>query len=552
MGKKRRAAAVLTAAMAMAFVVSGCGAREEAAPKGESGQTKEAGDTKTEAAGNQTTYGSKQFDNVTLTVELFDRSNAPQGTTVTDNRWVKYAKEEMAKVGINLEFVAVPRSEEVTKIQTMMAAGTAPDIALTYTRSIAEDYFNQGGTYDLSSYVDGEGQAENLKAYLGEDVLNVARDGDGQLWAIAARRATAAKDNLFIRKDWLDKLGMEIPTTTDELYQVLKAFKENNPDGRTDVIPFFSVAIGDETADRADVMAMPFMTTLPDEHEFNIKSVFPVYVDEGYADYLRFLNKLYNEELLDQEYYTSNDLSATLAEYVVNGQAGCFVTNVNGNVDNLRGGLLQHLKVNNPDADIVSLPPLKNNHDGEIYNIEYAQNGAYCIVPKTCKNPEAAVTYMDWMATQEGGFTLFHGFEDEHYKLEDGVPVVIDADFNAVDKDWIRHDMFIIGNQGYFFSEDDFVKSASKEIPGFEDYVVSNYENATTGIIRHMSAYSAPTQSANVSEIQLAADEYLVKCITCKPEEFDSMLEAYKSALGNAGMEAVIRERTEYYDALDK
>ena len=65
MGKKRRAAAVLTAAMAMAFVVSGCGAREEAAPKGESGQTKEAGDTKTEAAGNQTTYGSKQFDNVT-------------------------------------------------------------------------------------------------------------------------------------------------------------------------------------------------------------------------------------------------------------------------------------------------------------------------------------------------------------------------------------------------------------------------------------------------------------------------------------------------------
>ena len=158
MGKKRRAAAVLTAAMAMAFVVSGCGAREEAAPKGESGQTKEAGDTKTEAAGNQTTYGSKQFDNVTLTVELFDRSNAPQGTTVTDNRWVKYAKEEMAKVGINLEFVAVPRSEEVTKIQTMMAAGTAPDIALTYTRSIAEDYFNQGGTYDLSSYVDGEGR----------------------------------------------------------------------------------------------------------------------------------------------------------------------------------------------------------------------------------------------------------------------------------------------------------------------------------------------------------------------------------------------------------
>ena len=64
----------------------------------------------------QTTYGDKQFDNVTITVEIFDRSNAPEGSTITDNKWTKYAQEEMGKVGINVEYVAVPRNDETTKI----------------------------------------------------------------------------------------------------------------------------------------------------------------------------------------------------------------------------------------------------------------------------------------------------------------------------------------------------------------------------------------------------------------------------------------------------
>jgi ABC-type sugar transport system, periplasmic component len=538
MRKIKRKTAFLAAVMTVAIAVSGCGgATAEVSNQGGENEY-------------QTTYGSKQFDNVTLTVEIFDRSNAPQGSTVIDNRWVKYAQEEMGKVGINLEFVAVPRAEEITKIQTMMAAGTAPDIVMTYTRSIAEDYFNQGGTYDLSSYVDGPEQAQNLKAYLGDDVLNVSRDKDNNLWAISARRASATKNNLFIRKDWLDKLGMEIPTTTDELYDVLLAFKDNNPEGRTDVVPFFSVTIGEETADRVDVLSTSFMTSIMDEHEFNIKSVFPVYSDEGYGDYLKYLNKLYNEGMINQEYYTSNDYAQRLSESVVNGRVGVFEFNVNGNVDALRGGLLQNLQANNKEADIVSIPPLKSNHDGEIYNILYAQNGAYLIVPKTCKNPEAAVTYMDWLATNEGGFVLYHGFEGEHYELEDGVPIVIDADYNAIDKDWIRHDMFIVGNQGYFFTEEDFVKSASKEIPDYEEYVFENYENAIAGDAKNTTAYTSPTQSANITDIQLVVDEYLVKCITCKPEEFDDMLQAYKEALANAGMDEVIKERTEYYNAL--
>ena len=118
--KKRIIALMLTALMGVSVLV-GCGSSGTASAS-------------TEASGGyKTTYGDKQFDNVTITVELFDRSNAPEGSTITDNRWTKYVNEQMNKVGINVEFVTVPRSDEVTKMQTMVGAQTAPDITITYT-----------------------------------------------------------------------------------------------------------------------------------------------------------------------------------------------------------------------------------------------------------------------------------------------------------------------------------------------------------------------------------------------------------------------------------
>ncbi len=124
------------------------------------------------------------------------------------------------------------------------------------------------------------------------------------------------------------------------------------------------------------------------------------------------------------------------------------------------------LQSTDPKADVISIPPIKNDNDGEIYNKNYPINGAYLFVPKSAKNVEAAVTYLDWLGTKEGGFTIFHGFEGEHFKYDDaGVPCVLDASYNTKDKDWTRHDLFIIGNQGYYKTADEFAQATSKECP---------------------------------------------------------------------------------------
>lgn len=483
---------------------------------------------------------------MTITVEVFDRSNAPEGSTVIDNKWTKYINEEMNKVGITVKFVAVPRADEVNKAQLMMASGTGPDIMICYTSSIVEGFYKDGGTYDLSPYVDGMEQAKNLKDYIGKDCMDLGRNQEGELWAIPARRSTTASTNLFIRKDWLDALGLKAPTTKEEMYQVLKEFKKYKPDAFA-----ASFWVCTKASDIPGVMAASFLKNIADEKAYAIEgdsATSLLYTDPGFGEYFKWMNGLYNEGLIDPEYYVDTTENA-LKEDFVNGKVGCFESNVNYNVDSLRGSLLKVLQSTDPKADVISIPPLKNENDGEIYNKNYPINGAYLFIPQSAKNVEAAVTYLDWLATKEGGFTLFHGFEGEHFKYDDsGVPCVIDAGYNTKDKDWTRHDLFLIGNQGYYKTPDEFAKATSKECPGYENYVLDNYKNASMGVVRHDPTFTAPTSTEKNTEISVIREEYFVKLVTCPPDKFDATLQEFKDKLKKAGYDQIMTERTEYYD----
>ncbi len=517
------------------------GADKAAADEG-AGSSTEGGEA-TGSSKYQTTYGAKQFDDVTITVELFDRSNAPNGSTITENKWTEYVNEQMNKVGITVEFVPVPRNDEVPKMQTMVAGGTAPDITLTYTYSYAEDYYNDGGVWDLSEFIDGEDQAQNMKAYIGQDVLDIGRNADGDLYGIVAKRATTAKTNQFIRKDWLDALGLEMPTTPDELYNVIEEMVNENPDGRTDVIGGYEQMYNN--------LNIAFSECALDETEWYIsrgQDVIAEYYDPGMREYWRFMNKMYNNGLLRKDYYslTEDDRKSDF----VTGKVAYFESNVNYAVDVLRGSLLKTLQENVPTADMVSLPTLKNVNDGNVYSAAYALGGLIAFCPKTASEEkvEACMTYLDWQCTQEGGFVLYHGFEGEHYDFdENGVPVVKDAEYNTTDKDWIRTDLFLVGNQGYFATVDDFNACTSKEAPGYEEHVMDNYENSIVGTIRNDPYWTSPSTPDLLTDLNLIKDEYQVTVCTCSEAEFDAKYDEYMKALEDAGMQTIIDERVAYY-----
>lgn len=428
-------------------------------------------------------------------------------------------------------------------MQIMVASQTAPDLTLTYTYPYAEDYFNQGGVWDLAEFIDGKDQAQNMKAYLGEDVINIGRNAENQLYGIVAKRATTAKSNLFLRKDWMDKLNLQIPTTPDELYNVIDQMVHNNPDGRNDTIGGILWNAWNLRMAFSKIAGDPLKVSIASNEE-------PIqdYYDEGMREYYRFMNKMYNNGLLNQEYYTMSE--DNFKSYIVTGAVGFMEYSVNGSVDVMRGSLLKTLQENVSGADIISIPPLKNINDGNQYSAAYAMGGLIAFCPKTASEEkvEACMTYLDWMCTKEGGHVIYHGFEGEHYDYDsNGVPVVKDADYNSKDKDWIRADLFVTGNQGYFATVDDFNACTAKEAPGYEDHVIENYENALIGIINHDTTYTSPSAPGLITDINLVKDEYQVKCITCPTADFDATYDEYLNMLGQAGVQTIIDERTEYY-----
>ena len=161
------------------------------------------------------------------------------------------------------------------------------------------------------------------------------------------------------------------------------------------------------------------------------------------------------------------------------------------------------------------------------------------------------MTYLDWMCTEEGGFVFYHGFEGEHYEFdENGTPKVLDATYNAQDKDWIRTDIFLVGNQGYFMTVDDFNACTSLEAPGYEQHVVDNYENALTGIIISDQTYTSPSTPDLITDIGIVRDEYTVSVVTCPESAFDATYDEYMKELEAVGIKTIIEERTAHFNEM--
>ena len=111
-------------------------------------------------------------------------------------------------------------------------------------------------------------------------------------------------DMMWIDKSWLDNLGLEMPTTTDELYDVLKAFKEQDADGDGD--PNNEIPL-DFTSDNIHKWAVSWGASGTDNNTYYIikdGTVLPTANTDGYRAYLEYFHKLYAEGLINPEGFT--------------------------------------------------------------------------------------------------------------------------------------------------------------------------------------------------------------------------------------------------------
>jgi putative aldouronate transport system substrate-binding protein len=358
-----------------------------------------------------------------ITVEVFDRG---LGVDAAKNNWTGWIQQKLlADENIQITFVPVPRNDEIPALNNMMAAGNPPDICFTYNTELINNFRDLGGLYNMAPQA--EALMRDLKAFLGPDPMLAGQSllyrnqdkNTREMFYFPARRIFQGRYNTFIRKDWLDKLGLPLPSTTQEFYDALLAFKRQDPGGvgAANVIPYSS---SKNIVIRAANLIESFIDRDLSDRDRWINTVADrSFLLPGYKEGVRFLNRMYHDGLLDRDFPlhpTDNIIDDTVRA----GRAGAY----SGNYDApYRGGpsVLNDLQSNVPGAEIVPVDPFTGSGGG-VTKYSYDAAGMYIFIPRSAKNPEAAMRYLNWMAKYENRIFLQIGEEGVSHDLVNGIP----------------------------------------------------------------------------------------------------------------------------------
>lgn len=494
--------------------------------------------------------GAMAADNdwLTLRVEMYDRSIA--GFNVEDCWQLRYIQKNFGDPNhIKVEWVPVSRWEEGTILNTQLAGGTAPDICMTYGAELVQQYIDMGGVLPLDELLEEYGQ--DLKAFLGEKVLQYGQFdvGEGiQQFTLPARRIIVATQTNYIRKDWLEKLNMEVPTNIDELYAYLKAAKEQNLGGAK-TIPYSSDLYSadpfygwiyqmDAFIDYSQVTEEDWVA----HHDFH-------YLLPGAKEAIRWMNKFFNEGLVT-DYFGIENSDQTKSDRV-NGYDGFWI----GNWDaawRMEDSYQIDLEKNVPGASFIACDAFKPV-SGTTPHEAYTAAGQYLFIPAWVSEETAiaAVKYLNWMAQPESLFALQNGEEGHNYttKDENGIPTDL-KNIGDTEDAYKMHatDGAPICNGFYYGSDELNYAASANAYPGYEEEVTQSLVIANDGAYEPISFTRTIQATIDYgSMVRSKEAELLVQTVTCKPEEFDAKWDEYVKALLSSGGQQIIDEQREAY-----
>lgn len=351
-----------------------------------------------------------------ISISAFDRGSiATEEGSYESNRWTKWINENAPAI---MKWVPVPRGQAQQKLSTLVASGSAPDLIWEYDRNYIAQLANQGAIQPIDGYI--EKYSTTLKKYLAEHPeLKSAMMINGKTYAITSARSIdgIANHGMWIRQDWLDKLGLKAPTTTEELIEVAKKFKDADPDGngKADTVPIVF------NGNAIQVMRAFFSVNENQWYLEEGKLKFGRTLDR-YKDSIAFQKSLFDQNLLDKEYITDSNFQRARQLWTT-GKAGIYFGS--WNMENE----FKDLKKNVPDAKMVPLEPVASKYGKNGLYQELAANVLVAFNSQMKEDKiEAAIKFLDWMM-EKGDMFMKFGEENVHYKLVDGkIPQRIDAD----------------------------------------------------------------------------------------------------------------------------
>ncbi|WP_338540897.1 ABC transporter substrate-binding protein [Paenibacillus tundrae] len=416
---KKRMGSILLSSLLTMSLLAGCtgGASEPSATEPEEG---------TEPAVQALTKIPLPITSEPFTIDYWRANDAKLTASLNNFADMASYKEKAKRTGIEAKFTHPPLGQQRDQFNLLISTKELPDV-IYYNWADAvggpEKMIKDGRIIRLNELIDS--YAPNLKRIIESDPdvkKQIALD-DGTIYMFPLLKLDALKLNatsgLIIRQDWLDKLNLQAPTNIDEWYTVLKAFKEQDPNGngKQDELPFTG-NWGPGNLTKLHDFATAFgviggFQMNGDKVEFGP-------IQPGYRDFLETMAKWYKEGLIDPEIMTNDGKAFDYK--VTNNLAGAY----QGGVFSGMGKYFNLMRDTDPNFDVTGAP-WPQSPDGTAYatfNMEAKVLSYGEAITSSADEDKLKyiVQWMDYNYSEEGSDLFNFGIENDSYVKEgDGV-----------------------------------------------------------------------------------------------------------------------------------
>lgn len=492
-----------------------------------------------------------------------------------DNAFTKYVEEAL---DIELEFVYfISDTNEALQQLTLMTTGDKklPDVLCGFwgLGAYNANAFGEDGYFvDLSDLVEKyavnyKAKYENLpeedKQVLDANTIN-ATDGGWYGMPMYAESGKAGMDNIeqmvFINQTWLDRLGLKMPTTVEELYTVCQAFATQDPNGNgmADEIPILGASGIDYDISSYLINAFVYYDITYPLNVTDGKVWDPVSTDE-YRQALIYANKLCKEGLLSDMCYTmtsSSEFKTMLSPVDDIARVGIWC----GHPDVYTSAETEILD------EYVTLSVLEGETDLGGYTV-VRPNPCYlsCFITKDCEDLETAMKFIDFFYLDETVTRSRRGEEGvdwldvagtNNYGTESHVKVVNDQAFFKGNTTWGRN---LCGIQtGYNYSANASEEGETGKIAEVSRLAQQLYSNMVNGkkpeevisrVVYSSEEYETRSEYEKIYKDYVVAQRALFITDALDPNS-DSDWNAYLKELKNLGQETLVSTAQSAYNRM--
>ncbi|MEC0268567.1 extracellular solute-binding protein [Paenibacillus anseongense] len=323
--------------------------------------------------------------------------------------------EKKTNTNIHLEWV--PNASYTDKFNITLASGKLPSII--YVPDVKNPSFvnaaKSGAFWEVGKYLKDFPSLSQANSI----IMNNSSI-DGKNYGVYRGRALG-RNGINYRKDWLEAVGMQPPKTIDDFYNMLKAFKEKDPDknGKNDTYGMVMVKWTGQWASSFDIMKLWFGA--PNKWGVVNGKLVPEHQTPEYLEALKFMKKLYDEKLVNQDFAVFD--SAKWNDPVVNNQAGVII-DVTDNAARLDDKIHQTLAKegkDKPDIHYIDNMIGVTGKDG-LKALPTSGFAGLLAIPKSSVKTEddmkRVLKFLDQMNSPELTTMAGYGLEGKHYTKE--------------------------------------------------------------------------------------------------------------------------------------